>query len=296
MRARGRVAASLALACALAACARTGDLGRPQPNIFTQLGLPLAGAIASNYRNEALSTYPWTDDEGELRDRAYRLVLPAHERDWFDRAVAELRFRDVVPLEADQPIPAYHAALTSMPVRSVASRYHRLQEDATTDRQLLGPFLATARRVREADRARTGALAALRDVTGPERLEAQLRIMENGRLIDWTCASIERRIAGYRFSLDHLVIEGPQREAILAERAVILLENDPKSFCSNRADLHEPNPYNPHLGLGRPDAFGKIVQRPIPIADEPVGQGGEVILDDGRGVGRAQTWPLVRKD
>ncbi|RYE82295.1 MAG: hypothetical protein EOP19_16535, partial [Hyphomicrobiales bacterium] len=69
----------------LAGCSTTGDLGRPRPDILADKIAPAIGDWSARFRGEASSWFHLTDDEEQLRARAWRLVLPAHERSHFDR-------------------------------------------------------------------------------------------------------------------------------------------------------------------------------------------------------------------
>src|SRR4051812_43878224 len=79
-----------ALAAALSACAETGDFGRPKASVWNDVVLPVTGSISAQARGEAVSSYPFTDDEDELRRRAWRFIAPAHERSWFERILADV--------------------------------------------------------------------------------------------------------------------------------------------------------------------------------------------------------------
>ncbi len=88
---RRRLHCAISLLCLLAtACAAPGDFGRPRPSVWNDTLLPATGSIAARLRDEPASRYGLTDDEAELRDRAWRFLMPAHERQWFERLVAEL--------------------------------------------------------------------------------------------------------------------------------------------------------------------------------------------------------------
>ena len=65
---------------ALGAASRSGDFGRPKQSFWNDVILPTAGSKAARVRGEAVSGYPFTDAEDELRDRSWRFLMPAHER------------------------------------------------------------------------------------------------------------------------------------------------------------------------------------------------------------------------
>jgi len=268
---RGVGLAALCLSALLAGCSEpTGDFGRRADNTLTNSILPNSGWFAAKWRYEPVSPYALTDDEEELRDRAYRLVGPGHDRAWLNQALTELRYTRVLPFEVNRDPALYHTALVAVPVRSVASRYERLQEDIEGDRLSIGPFLAAAKRVIGQDVLREKAIAAAHDVDTQQRLDAQARIAENRALILWTCDSIVVRVKRYRYAFEHLVIEGPQQEMLQAERSLVALENDPRSLCRETVPLIDPPPRASQRGLDRPAVYPVIPQRQVPIDPGPV--------------------------
>lgn len=223
-------AASLALL--LGACSQQGDLGRPRTTVWDQLIAPQAGFTAAIARGETASYFRFTDDEEQLRDRAWRFVAPVHERSVFERQLADLAHSRLVPVEAQRAsVSEYFAALTSHSFSSQASRYNRLAEDVNADRLLIGPFRANAMRVVAMDRVR------LRTAEGsPLVPEAKLdpafaRVVENEGLILWVCARVHTRLEMYRYALANLVVEMPSREAVRAERAIMALEAEAGPLC-----------------------------------------------------------------
>ncbi len=223
-----------ALSCLLlAGCSTTGDLGRPRPNIFADQIAPTIGEWSARFRGEASSWFHLTDDEERLRDRAWRLVLPAHECSDFDREVSKLAHARILPVETQSnDVSAYHRALTSGAFASQTSRYNRLSEDANGDRLLLGQFRANALRVLNADRARLRTLDASPQVPPEQRDPAWQRVVENEGLMLWVCERARFRLKSYRFSLDNLMVEMPSREAVRAERAIMALESELGPVCN----------------------------------------------------------------
>lgn len=228
-----RAVASAALSCLLlAGCSTTGDLGRPRPNIFSDQITPALGEWSARWRGEAASWFRKTDDEEELRARAWRLVMPAHERSVFEREVSALAHARILPVEAQSgTISDYYGALTSGSYASQASRYNRLAEDAGADRALLGPFRGNAIRVINADRVRLRALEASPQIPPEHRDAAQDRIVENEGLMLWVCERVGFRLKSYRYALDNLVVSMPSREAVRAERAIMGLESELAAAC-----------------------------------------------------------------
>jgi hypothetical protein len=260
----------LALA-GLSGCAQTyqGDFGRRADNVWTNSILPASGKAAARLRGEPVSSYPLTDSEQELRDRAYRFLSPALDRAWLDRSLAELRYTRNMPPDVDSDPTSYYRGLMAEPFRSMTSRYERLRADTDADRTLLGPLLAAAHSVRAADQIRRRAMDATPDLTEPQRADALSRNAENEQLFAWVCASVGARVARYRYALQHLVIAGPQHEAIPAERAVLGLENDPRALCNETVPLIDAVPRNINRGLDRPYLEDRARPGPIPIAVPP---------------------------
>jgi hypothetical protein len=123
----------------------------------------------------------------------------------------------------------------SGPLRSPASRYNRLAEDALADAKLLGPFAAISQRVIEADRVRLRALVYVRELTEAQVRQAAFRVAENRCLVAWVRQESYDRFEAYRYSLEHLMIEAPQSEAVTAERALTALDRHGRIL--NRLDV-----------------------------------------------------------
>lgn len=220
---RARAGAVALLAVAAAGCVETGDFGRPKATVWSDL-TERTGTVAATLRGEPVSGFVLTDDEAELRNRAWRFLMPAHERAWFTRALSELTRTRVLPASMHPVNPAvYHANLMGGELRSPVSRYRRLAEDILADAKLVGPFAALAGRVIEADRVRLAALPHVGDLRVAEIRRAAARVAENRCLVVWVRHEAGARLAAYRYSLEHLVIEAPQTEAIGAERALPVL-------------------------------------------------------------------------
>jgi hypothetical protein len=206
-------------------CVQTGDFGRPRASLWNDVVLPETGAFAAHLRNEHVSRYVLTDDENELRDRAWRFLMPAHERSWFEAIIADLVRTRVLPVDLyPTDRTAYHRALMGESFRSPASRYRRVSEDAHADLKLIGPFAARAARVIAADRVRLGSLDHVRAIDDDQIHHALARVAENRCLIAWVGHETYGRLVAYRYALEHLVIEAPQGDAVGAERTLASLE------------------------------------------------------------------------
>jgi hypothetical protein len=221
----GRFFSFSILCVVLAACSPTGDFGRPRPTLWNQVVLPTAGTVAAIGRGEPASLFPFTDDEEELRDRAWRFLMPAKERDWFDAQLAELVRTRVLPASA-RPFErnSYFQAVMNEDFASGASRFRRIGEDAEADLLLIDPFHAVAARVVAADRARLSSLAFMRELSEEEIAQAAARVAENRCLIAWVRTSLHERTESYRYAVEHAFVMMPQGEALGAERAVRALD------------------------------------------------------------------------
>lgn len=215
------------LAVLVAACADTGDFGRPRTSVWNDVLLPRAGHVSAAIRSEPASSFMYTDEEVELRDRAWRFLMPAHERSIFVRMVSDLvRTRVLPPSMRTESQGTYHAALMSTAEVSPAPLFRRLSEDAAADRKLLPPIIASAERVLAADSARLKLLMRVRDLSGDQVHDAATRVAENRCLIAWVRSEAHERAGRYRYALERLAVEAPQRDAGYAEREVLALEAD----------------------------------------------------------------------
>jgi hypothetical protein len=220
-----RLFVALALCAGLSACVEKGDFGRPKQSFWNDVILPKAGSKAARVRGEAVSGYPFTDAEDELRDRSWRFLMPAHERSKFDDRVANLVRTRIVPPHIDpEDRAAYYRTLMGVRARSPASRYRRIGEDAQADAALIAPFAEVARVVVAADAARVRSIAHLDEVSEHEIAHAVARVAENRCLIAWVRDELAERTESYSYAVQHAFLAMPQGEAIAAERAVTALD------------------------------------------------------------------------
>ena len=220
----GRAAlACLAAAAWLTACSQQGDFGRPTAGTWNGL-VETTGTFVARERGEPASAFPLTDDEQTLRDRAWRTLMPAQAPDVFTAVLANLTRTRVLPSDwRPGGDAAYHDLLIAQSVRSPVSRYRRLSEDATADARLIPPFVAVAARVVEADALRLRSLPFARALDDFDVRNAAMRVAENRCLIAWVRLETAARTDGYRYALEHLVLEVPSSEGIGAERAIAML-------------------------------------------------------------------------
>lgn len=221
----GRRAGLAAILILFSGCAQEGDFGRPAPSAWNGL-VDATGTLSAQMREQPASAFPLTDDERTLRDRAWRFLMPAAGRDAFTDGLANLtRSRILPPAWRIADAAAYHDTLIAEPFRSPVSRYRRLSEDVTADARLIPVFAATAERVREADGLRLRSLPFVKTLDGDGVRHAAMRVAENRCLVAWVRLEAGARMAGYRYALEHLVIEAPSHEAVATERGLRALDD-----------------------------------------------------------------------
>lgn len=217
----GRSRAGLALAALLpalmtvAACQRpTGDFGRAAPSVLHDTIMPAAGDELAIGRGEPVSRFNLTDDEKEMRNRAWSLIRPPSAEDWIEGSRAELVRTRVLPETGGGDPDRYYAFLRSDRYRSSEVRYDRVAADATADAALVPPYCEIALRVTTADQERLRALGRREISTGEELAGAQARVWENRRYMDWTSQALRFRLVSYRNAIDALEIETPSSDKV----------------------------------------------------------------------------------
>jgi hypothetical protein len=287
LRSRAFLARAVLGACLLLlpACGRNdmGDFGRRPDNVVTGSILPKAGLVAAWWRGDPMSLYPFTDDEIELRERAWRFLMPSHDKANLQQAIAELAYTRILPPLPHSGQNHYHLLLMAEEYRSVSSRYAKLGQDIEADRLLMIPFSQAAARVCAADRVRAQALNDVKQLTHMQREQAVARIAENRMLVDWVRRDMREKAAAYRHALEQMTIGAPMREAIRSEQALIALESAQQTLdywdgCGENPLAGPPQmtrrgpatdkdtggraPYNPALPKPMDDRQGMIGPRP----------------------------------
>lgn len=222
MPASGRLAplAALSALLCLPACVETGDFGRVKRSAWND-AVAGTGSLAAIARDEPVSSFPLTDDEAELRERAWRFLVPAGGRVTLDRVLAEMVATRILPASAANPDPrSYFDELLDAGARSPASRYRRLLDDLSADTKLIAPFATMAERVLAADHLRRRVLARLIAPSPSEIADAEGRVAENRCLVAWVGTATRFRVVSYAHALERLVLAAPSPEAITAERAL----------------------------------------------------------------------------
>lgn len=202
-----------------------GDFGRPSDSYMNDTVFPRVGAYNAARRGEPVSYAPQTNEERDLHNQAYAILMPALPRSEWDRHYAEMRRTRIIPNDAPYfDARAYADALLDTHYRSSTARYSKLIDDIRSDLTRIGPFYAAARRVVDMDTVRERSLVRLSSVTPTDHENAMARIAENRMLIGWVYRRLGERYAGYRIALEQLVVATPAPAAVDAERALKSLE------------------------------------------------------------------------
>jgi hypothetical protein len=232
----GRRLASLALLVSIAGlsggCVLNGDFDRIRPELVSENMHDWVGRDAVAAVGGPISEFRTTDQERELRDRAYALIEPPYNRGRWDSVLREYGFKN----DPENPKPfdrtAYLRKLHKVYRRSEASAYAQIVTDARNDVERLGPFFITAQRVTEMDKRRTQSLALVSDLGPRERGNAIARNQENAAVIAWVCEAMKQRVESYRYALGRMVIAVPSSDAAETDRAVTLLATRLGEYCS----------------------------------------------------------------
>ena len=234
------------LAALLAGCySTTGDFGRASPGWFENNALGITGTVSAKLRGEPASFYALTEDEKELRARAWNFLMPEADAPVLSQRHDQLAFHQVLP-HREPDITLFHRTVMGGPqlgswvgysptmraltgaqsFQSLTSRYNRVRDVISSDHALVPHFKLISAQVRQADQVRARGLDHIQNLTDEQRSEAVARICENAALIARVHWAFHDRAAQYRYSLEHLLIEGPEREAIPSERTLMAFEAD----------------------------------------------------------------------
>ena len=218
------IAALLLLGNGEAGAGRLGDFGRPEPSIITGAILPWIGNKLAGKRGEPVSQFQLTDHEMELRARAYTMFMPSHRVRFFARHRAELVRTRVWPDENYTVDPTdYYAALRAQGFISSEARYNAIEQAVRADLGLIEPFMVEVERVYADDRRRMDALSRA-SLASPELSQnAEARIYENRRVVDWAIVAMQWRVEAYAYALEMTRIEVPSIRAVDVEMALTRL-------------------------------------------------------------------------
>ncbi len=224
----------LAAACLSGGCVLNGDFGRIRPEIVGDNMHDWVGRDAAVAVGGPVSEFRTTDQERELRDRAYALIEPPYNRGRWDSVFREYGLTNdpVHPRPFDRT--EYLYKLHKVYRHSEASAYAQIVTDTRNDVDRLQPFFAVAARVTDMDRRRALSLQHVSDLNIRERSNAIARNKENTLIVAWVCQALKDRVASYRYALERLVVAVPASEAAEADRGVTLLATRTGQFCGIR--------------------------------------------------------------
>jgi len=215
-------------------CATNGDFGRVRPELVSDNMHDWVGRDAVAGIGGPVSEFRTTDQERELRDRAYALIEPPYNRNRWDSVWREYGHGQA---EREQPAfdrTAYFARLHHVYRRSEVSAYARIVTDARNDVERMPAFFANANRVFDMDRRRTQSLAHVSDLNEREHANVLARTRENAAIVAWVCRALDWRIASYRYALERLVLAVPSPSAAEADRAIGQLATQVAQSCGGR--------------------------------------------------------------
>jgi hypothetical protein len=225
-------------------CVLHGDFGRLRPELVEDNMHDSVGVAAVARVGGPVSAFRTTDQERELRDRAYQLIVAPEKYGTWDQYWGEFwgessggwnegtkkpRARKVKKPAFDRT--AYLLMLHEVYRRSEASAYAQIVTDARNDVDRLQPFFAAAGRVTDMDQRRMQSLVHVANLKPHERANAVARNRENAEIIAWVCQALKDRAASYRYALERLVIAVPSPAAAEADRAVELLKTRIAHYC-----------------------------------------------------------------
>jgi hypothetical protein len=229
-------------------CVLHGDFGRLRPELVADNMHDSVGAAAVARVGGPISEFRTTDQERELRDRAYQLIVPPEKYGTWDDFWGQLwgessgsfwgeggdgrnaRARKVKKPVFDRTI--YLVKLHDVYRRSEASAYAQIVTDARGDVEMLQPFFAVAERVSDMDRRRTQSLVHVSNLKPRERANAAARNQENAEIIAWVCQALRERAVSYRYALERLVIAVPSPGAAEADRSIELFATRIAHYCN----------------------------------------------------------------
>jgi hypothetical protein len=200
----------------LSACAKpTGDFGRAKPNFLHDRVAKDLGMLYRYSQKQDVSNLNLTDQENELRDRGWTLVVPSASEDWIGANKAQLERQGFLkdPYAAINP-SNYYVYLRSDKYRSSETRYTRLIDDMRSDQKLLLPFCKIARQVLVSDHERLEALNRQTQVNPQFATGVKARVRENKSFVDWVLRATGRRLQAYQIAINALEVETPSAQQI----------------------------------------------------------------------------------
>lgn len=207
---------------ALAGCAaQEGDFDRPVKNYVNDTMLPAIGDRMARARGEPVSNFMLTDDEQELRRRAYRMIMPIHRGAFFARNETEWVRTRIWPDSMWRPDPElYLDMLRDDGFVSSEARWNAVITAIVTDIPLVPPFGQVWQRVCLADLSRMSALPQTALLTPAEARDAEARVFENKRVAVWGLSAMRWRVESYAYAIQRSRLEIPSAKDVNADLAL----------------------------------------------------------------------------
>ncbi len=225
---RAHIVGCLSIFCLplIAACtSSTGDLGRPEKPGIGEEVLSTLGRQRARLNSELVSSFNATDEETEMRNKAWVLIYPPHASDWTSATLRDFlptnfsfglhvfteaqRLRLTPAIDEAFDSRMYYDILRAKNYTSHHTRYDRVINDIEKDRKALAAFLPAAQKVVEMDEHRMQALGRLADMRPGEMQGAYARVDENRRFIGWVWRALQSRMRAYAHAIKRLEVETP---------------------------------------------------------------------------------------
>lgn len=200
---------ALAIPLSLAACASTGDFGRPEPRRLAGEVSATASTVVDLYHSRR-AAFALSADESALRDAAAELDAPIRRGPiWTTRQSHPERYADMLSAQGFSDGPTRIAAITT---------------DLEAEHQRLDRFAAASVAVVAADRARLRGLDREQwAIASDTRRRALERVGENQSLIRVGIGQLAERREAFAHALAVTAVETPGGDPAHAERLLMLL-------------------------------------------------------------------------
>lgn len=235
-----------------------GDLGRPERSESGEALMKLGGELRAKLNGELYSNFNSTDEETQMRDQAWSLIMPPHAQDWVSQDLwnffPSLKYVGLHTLTEAQrtrlsPVidtafesKDYYRALRSSRYASHHVRYDRVIEDIRQDREAFAAFVPTAEKVVEIDEERMAALGRMADMDPRQLKDAYARVDENRRFIGWVWRALKFRMRAYAYAIKRLEVETPSPKVQEASFALRQLSADFEAQNGSLSAEQQPTP------------------------------------------------------
>ncbi len=215
-----------------------GDFGRAQPSVLHDEILPAIGKTRAELAGEPASQFNLTDQEREMHDRVWRVLVSPHSYDWFYDFSVELQRTRISGARDHKFTPdRYYRWLRQTDFASSRVRYSAVADHVDADLDTMPTTFRAICAVIEVDRQRAIAAREIASIGEGGRSETLERKAENDLKIDWFVRAVSYRYDSYGYALDHLLVETPHEEAIevdglLSELGIYVELAKRGDFCS----------------------------------------------------------------